>query len=471
MRDEPGEPRLAALARALGLVLATGCGPTQSLDAIGPATSSGAGTTGSSTHGSADTSTAGEDAPPPDVPATDLPAPPLAPGECPAGCVVDLPLAWAWDEEPRPPAEPPDPSAVPRLSAMIRALDGSLVVATRRNDEPWLTQVDRDGGLVASMPLPLQFECEIVDMTLYPSGKLILLAECVLQEYQVLEVIRFDLGAWFLESEAWNLIAGTEDRPARTGSVMPLSEELDEVAVLVVESAVTPEGLDQDAIQIFYYANGGFYDYRLLDTQLAHAPPRRPKSALLPTGEIVMTVSGLGTDMGDYAVWLAPDSLLPLTSGLLRGPADALAVGPDGKVVVAGHAALPSPPLPLPAQVVLQATGLPRTQPPTWESDVYVLGTTVSGPVVAMDALGHAYLAMRTTAGAPHDLGAAAVALVRLAADGTPVWSTTLPLASDATPLPIGLSLADDDESLVLATIVDGHLHLEQREQGCRCEQ
>lgn len=467
MRDEPGGPRLAAIARALGLVLAAGCGPPLSLDASGTTGSSATGSTGASTHGSADTA-AEDDAPPPDVPTMDVPEPRLPPGECPAGCAVELRLAWAWDEERRPPGDPPVPpvpGAEERLSAMIRALDGSFVVATQRDGGPWLTRVDRDGGLVWSVPLPLEFGSEIVDLALHPSGKLAVLAEGIINAYQLLVLARVDPSTPSIETQGVSIINGTENRPARAGSVMPLNEEQGETAVLVVESGVTIDGAEQDAIRILYYYGSRIVAYRTIDTQLASAPPRRPKGALLTTGEIMITIpgtAGAGTD--EYVVWLDPVSLYPLESEPLPGPADAVAVGPDGALVVAGHTARS------PAQGVLQAMGLPRKQPPAWLYSADVPTTTPSSPVVAVDARGHAYVALRTTAGTPDAPGEAAVALMRLAADGTPLWSTTLPLASDPSAKPITLSLADDDVGLVLAAIVDGHLHLERREQGCRCD-
>jgi hypothetical protein len=453
---EPGERRLAAIAWALGVGLA-GCRDPVSLDERDPAATSTTGSTGASSHGSIDGSSSSGSSVPPDVPLGDLPGPPVVPGACPEGCVVDLPLAWAWDDELRP------PPVERRLAAMVRTLDGAFVVADDRDGESWLTQVDRDGALVWSMPAQLSFDCEIVDMVVHPSGVISVIAEGFDGAFPLLV-----LAVLFTDSE--NLVelsglylAGTEDRPGQVGSLIPIDgfSQYD-VVVLVRETVPARDGLEFDLIKALYFTSGFLKNSSVIDMQLASAPPWRPSGTRLPSGEIAMTLPG-SEGTGDYMAWLDAPSLFPLGTEALPGPADVVTSTPTGAVVVAGHT-------PSRASLELQAMQLPRLQPPAWLFSAGVPTTTASAPVLAVDTLGSAYLAVRTTAGTPDAPGEAAVALLRVAADGTPVWSTTLPLAAEASPAPVALSLAADDQSLVLAAIVDGSLHLEQHEQGCRCD-
>jgi hypothetical protein len=114
---------------------------------------------------------------------------------------------------------------------------------------------------------------------------------------------------------------------------------------------------------------------------------------------------------------------------------------------------------------VLHAAALPHAEPAAWLQAIDAPGPTTGAPALVIDAEGSSTLALRTL---DEETGEPAVMLVRLAPDGSPAWSSTLPVPASDSPTPVALALADDD--LVLATIVDERLHLERREQGCRCD-
>lgn len=441
-------------AGALGLLLASGCGSTVSLDANATTTTGSSSTTGTTSAGSHTTegSSSSEGDAPPDVPTPDVPGiPPLPPGACPAECAVELPLVWAWEER-LPPA-----ASERRVSAMVRALDGSLVVAERRDGEVWLTQVEANGSFAWTAPMSLGCDCEVVDLAIGRDGELVLLGEgSVGNGIQILVLGNYLLLGFTAPIEnwmTWDIIYGTPERDPRVGSVIPLDDG--GVAVLVVEVATDP--LVKDWFQIYYYALGTQQSLSLVDTQLAADAPRRPRGVALPDGRLAMTLPRTSAaSPGDYVLFVHPvEGGVSEIEGL-PGPADVIAEGLDGAVVVAGTLWGP------PAQPVLHAAGLPLADPPAWTLATEVPTSTTHAPVVAVDAEGSATVALWT----PRE---AAVALWRLAADGTPVWSTTLPLAASDSPLPVALSLAHDGD-LVLAAIVDGRLHLERREQGCRCD-
>jgi hypothetical protein len=439
---------------ALSLLLAGGCGSV-SLDASSP---SG---TGSSTGGvtSTPTSTDGTGSsgaePPPDLPMADVPEPSRPPvGTCPAECAVDLPLVWAYDEDWRPPLD----GDGGHLATMARAPDGSLVVAGSRDGQPWLTRLLDDGTPQWTTPIELSCDCEIVDLAFTPLGLLFLLGQgSYLNGAQLLVVGCFELGNdtasphWI----AWDVLYGTPSRPGRVGSVLPLGEST--VALPVIESGLGGGELDKDWFEILYYSDAQLESLWLVDTQLASGPPRRPRGAVLSDGRLATALAG-STAKGDYVVWLDPWSSFALAVEPLPGPIDAMVGGPDATLVVAGARALS------PGQTALAAAGLPALDPPAWQLATDVATTPTDAPALAVDAQGGTYLALRTTVGAPDD-PTSEVSLWRLAPDGTPLWSTTLPLTASER---VALAIADHD--LVLAAIVDGHLHVERREQGCRCD-
>lgn len=457
-RHEPHERAGAVVvAGAVGLLLGSGCGATVSLDAIGTAATGSSSTTGTTSTGSHTTthgSSASESDAPPDVPTPDVPGPPPPPpGACPAECAVELPLVWAWDER------LPPTTSERRVSAMVRTVDGSLVVAERRDTQVWLTQVEADGSFAWTAPMVLGCDCEVVDLAIGKDGELVLLGEgSVGNGVQILVLGNYLLLGFTAPLEnwmTWDIVYGTLERDARVGSAIPLDDG--GVAVLVVEVGLTPEPLVKDWFQVYYYALGTQQSLSLLDTQLAADPPRRPRGVALPDGRIAMTLPSSGAaSTGDHVLFVHP--VQGHVSGIegLPGPADVIAAGLDGAVVVAGT--LPGSP----AQRVLHAAGLPLADPPAWTLATDVPTTAAHAPAVVVDAEGSATVALWT----PRE---AELALWRLAADGTLVWSTTLPLAASDSSLPVALSLAHDGD-LVLAAIVDGRLHLERREQACRCD-
>lgn len=464
VRGEPGRACSCARVGALVVGLASGCGSTVSLDQPPSETSGSSSTTAAASteaHGSAavDTGTASTGVPLPDVPAPDLPPPTEL---CPAECTVELPVVWTWESEPLP-ARPPDDGIRPtgrHLAAMVRALDGSFVVAENRGPEPWLTRVDPDGATVWSTYFDLACDCTVVELALTPLGDLLVLGEGAFNDQLTYLSLFY---TWIVDDDliplwvALDVIWGSAERPARVGSILPFGT--DSAAVLVVESGLEGDALEKDWFELYHYVSGVQEGAWLLDTQLATALPRRPRGVALSRGELAATVPG-GASLGDYVAWLPPFSSLVSAIEPTPGPVDAIATGPDMAVVVAGIAR------PVDAPPVLRMAGLPHTDPPAWAHDVEVPADAGGVPALAVDANGSTYAALRIVDAESRE---PAVWLTRLHPDGSPAWSTTVPLPASESPTPVALSLADD-EDLVLAAIVDERLHLERREQGCRCD-
>lgn len=459
-RGEGGARRLGGRALAGGLAVAWACGPTVSLDVAAPLATtdaaSSSSTSGSSTVAGSDSSDGPERA---DGPSGDLPRP-LLPGECDPGCTVDLPLSWAWDDQARPPS-----GELPlerRLVAMEPSPDGGWVLAEHRDGVPWLTMVDRDGALAWTAPVELGFEAEIIDLAFQPGNGLLVVGQGHFDDYYDTVLLgRFDPRDLDFQWLSWNLVYGTELVPPRVGAVIPL--DLVRTAVLVTEAGQIGWDEGREWVEIFLYEHDYIIDYRLIDDQLASPDQdRRPLGVRLASGDLAVTIAQGAAESG-YVVWLDRDSLLPTGAELLPGAPEAVALGPDDAVAVAGHIEVS------PQQVVLQAAGLPPAQPAEWTFSEGVLTTSGSQPAVAIDAHGSTTIALRTTAGTVDDPRDEAVLLTRLRPDGTLAWSTTVPLALDGSSRPVGLAVTDD-EGLVLAGIVDGRLHIERREQECRCD-
>lgn len=470
MRNDPRWTGSAALVVASAMGLASGCGSTTSLD-LGAPPSTGTSTTDASNPGtptSADASTTTGSGTPSDVPVdvpADLPDLPL-PGSCPAACEVELPLVWSWEDEPllEPPPDPLDPTDTQgrRLSAMTWAPDGTLLVADRRSGEPWLTRTTRDGALIWSLPFHFDCECEIVELGFSTSGQLVVLGEGLADWGSTW----FELSSYFLSSDdidfLWRQGAplyGSPERPGRVGSLAALDDDF--IAVLVVQTGLDGDVIEKDWYEVRSFAAGSAQDLWQVDTQLATAAPRRPRGIALPRGEMAMSVQG-SVGQGDYVVWARGWYDVGAASEL-AGPVDAMAAGLEASIVTAGIDRT------APRGPVLHVASLPHEEPPAWIHALDVPAPGVGAPALAMDGAGNAYVAVRTTTDASDD--DAALMLMRFAPDGTPVWTTSLPLPVSEAPIPVALSLADDDDQdLVLAAIVDGRLHLERREQGCRCD-
>lgn len=452
-----------SLVAAASLTGALACGPTVSLDEREPvASSSGAmSSSGSSTHASSDGADSTTQGPAPEVP-PDLPPVPL-PGECPPGCTVDLPVTWTWEDEARPPSGGGEAPQGRWLSAAVAPLDGGWIVADQRGGQAWLTRVDPSGALEWSVPLELECDCEVVDLALYPSGALAVLGQGLLDDfYTIFGVGRFDLDAVSLEWMSWEFLGNNGTQRPRIGSLIPIDDV--HAALLLIETQDTgPKGV-LDLIELFYYETDYITDYRLIDVQLAGTEPtRRPLGALLPGGEIAMSIPDGPSGSSGYVAWLDAVDLLPFAAEGVPGGSEVVALGPGSELVVASHTVVS------PEQVVVEASSLRRAQPPAWSYSAGVPTTSASEPDLAVDELGSAVIALRITAGTVDDPRDTAVRLTRLAPDGAEVWTTSLPLAVGPSPRPLALELTDDD-GLLLAGIVGDRLHLERREQACRCE-
>lgn len=442
-----------AAARALAVLLASGCGSPVSLDASAPTSTEASTTAALPSTSSGEPGSSGSAAPPPDVPIPDVPG--LPPGACPAECAVELPLVWAWDED------PPHGATERRLVGMARAPNGTLVVAETRGDQSWLTGLDRDGVHLWTQRMTFGCVCQITDVAFDVGGELLVMVESGPSTVRPVMVYGYFMGAdgpienWSF----WDVVRGTPERSGRTGMMSALG--FDEIMLSVVEVGLVENRPDKEWIALRSYTQRGSQWLVIVDTQIGFDPRWQPRSAVLQSGQTAVTLPGVGSE-GDYVVWVEVGFVTD--SQRTPGPIDAMAASPDGSIVVAGTR------LQSPGQLELHVAAVEPTGPLPWQLAVGVPSTTTRAPMVAVDALGAATVALRTTSGPPDAPDQTAVALWRIAADGTLLWSTSLPLPAAGSPSPVELVLADDEQDLVLAALVDGRLHVEHREQGCACD-
>lgn len=452
---------LAGLAAAAGL-LGPACGPGTSLDAQTPAGSS---TTGLTTGDTALVDTSDSHRPDPadtssgpDLPGPDLPDPD-PPGSCPADCELVLSEVWRWDEDP---ASVDPPPAERRITELVRTLNDAIVIAEVRDGLPWLTRVSKSGTLLWSRSLQSEFgclSCEITGMVATEDGKLLVAAGGEFgPSFPVVLIGKLELSRGNFEWSNWDFLSQFTVHSPRTGSLFVFDEVYS--GVLVIESNYYGDPYTTEALELFLFETAFFSDRFFIDSQPYSEQPWRPLGRRTADGAIAVALTDTAGSQADgYLVWLDPIEKQPIEVELLPSPADDLVLGASYDALTVGHDAAST------RQLSVYVSRAPSSLPLDWVHTQTVPTTSASAPALAVDGTGRPIVATRITGPDPED---AALSLSRLALDGIPEWTTTLPLATDASARPVRL-VVDSLDAIELVTLVDGRLHVEKRQQDCQC--
>lgn len=450
-RSAPG-----TLALTLGLALSLGLGCSgSSLDPEVAGATTELTTTGGTLPAldSGDGTSTGEDS-------TGPPPEPDDPRLCPIECSVQLPLDWAYDgTAPRTPSAP----GTHGVAAMVREADGMLTLGEQLEGVGALHRLDRHGALQWSVPLPLPCDpCELTHVALHPSGDLLLSASGWLFDRSfVLLAARYDPRA---HAVVWSTSRPLQPIPGvwvRSGEIAALREDL---AVQLYMTGQIDFEVNQSTQLLAYDEQGLIVDdeYLVQGSATMARPPLLARAA--PDESLVVGVF-IGYD--NFLVGQLDRITPPLwhTGGYVTVPAplDDLALDAVGRTVELGrsfdgshvHA------------VLSERTGVDPQ--PRWLATLALPSESSTAAALALAPDGDAYVAVRTTQ-APTEEATPLVtlALSRWTPTGELRWSTTLLQAVAEATLPVALEV-DDDEGLVIATVVNDRLRVERRTQRCEC--
>ncbi|MCH9686103.1 MAG: hypothetical protein K0V04_32020 [Deltaproteobacteria bacterium] len=448
-----------ALAAGLALVGTAACNDGISLD---PASTSGrtppAAT--SSDSGVADSGATGDtaDTIPPDLP-VDLP--PV--GECPSGCVPGSVQLWSWDE----PVEPKQPpAATHELIGILHAnrlqMPGTIHVADNRDEAPWLTSLGLDGTYLTSEAVDIGCGCSLTSMDFDPLWGHILFGarDPGDQPPDYFAVCRYvpEIG-----QRLWTEVFGTvfpEDATPRVGSVFALANGDSGILVLQDHPNIGLPMVEQ--LQLFRFdIDGGFLGAPELDTQAPTADDNFPLAVTVDHDTVAIAFGSFnGIEEQGYVAWVHPQADLVEDVVPLPAPPGDLVALPNGTTLAASL---------VETQRGLGRLDVVRAAPLAgsgWTVTVEVPTSFVSRPSIALDSTGAAWVAVAI---ADQPDGPAHIRLLHLDAAGQLLSSSDLPLAATLETRSVVIA-TDTEDDLLLATHIDGRLHVERRRSGCACE-
>ncbi|MCA9705037.1 MAG: hypothetical protein KDK70_04195 [Myxococcales bacterium] len=445
--------RLAPGAPALAMLMA--CGSLVSLDPPEPSSSgsTATGSSGTSTSTSADGSTTVTPADSTTAATPDLPPP----GSCPQGCALELNQVWSWDAEPL----PADPLPVERsISAIVRTLDDEFVIADHRDGQPWISRVTNDGVELWSIPADLSCDCRITSLAITDDGQLLVGAEgTFFGRTNVFAIARYDLFLPSLEWLTWDILYQFTEHPPRVGSIVTIDDAF--VGLLVVEADIFGDPTTHETLELLLFQERSFWSRFPIDSQPYSEVAWRPLGRTTPNGGLVVGLTDTSGSQDDgYLVWLGPGGAAPIAVEPLPSPPEAMDLGAGWTTFVAGHERSS------PREVSLHVSRTLSVLPLDWTHTESIPTTSDRTPALVADCEGGAIAALRVTTGPTEP---PALALVRVADDGSLSGSTTLPIPADAAAQPVFLAL-DSKDDLMIATLVEGELHLEKHSRGCQCD-
>jgi hypothetical protein len=346
---------------------------------------------------------------------------------------------------------------------MLHEPDGMLTVAELYEGRARLHRLDRDGRLQWNVPLPLPCHpCELTDVARHPSGDLLLSATGItITDELALFAARYDVTRHAL---VW--LGGVPLEPikgvhVRSGGIAALSDEL--VVQLHMRGEIDFEIL-QRTLMLAYDADGLLVEEEEL--VLGAATSARPPLLARPTADGALLVGVFGGNAS--SLYGLVDRIAPPlwhTGGFAFSTAvlDDVALDARDHAIELGHTFDGT-------HVYLLLSERAQLDPtPRWVASL-ALASTSSGPAaLALGPSGDLYAAIRTTQ-APDGSSQPLVglSLSRWTPQGELRWDTTLLLAAADSFAPLELAV-DDDEGLVVATVVDGRLRVERLEQRCAC--
>lgn len=415
---------------------------------------------------------------------------------CPDECRVILPVDWTYASQPLPPEEgskppfPPDPDdpddpddPAPGFDpqqhlvpVMLRdPSDGSLVLVEQRKGNASLHRLDRDGHLEWNRSIPLPCDvCEVHHVVRHPSGDLLLSASGLLQDrgYGVLAA-RYDPVADALVWATATPLLYDPTVAMRSGDMAALSNGT--IAQLYLDARQDFNPLQVIKL-ITYDADGLVLEEVELDQGLV-MELRHPLLARTTANGDLMVGFPSGSDDNPVGrsnrltppLWTLSQYLFHPT------PLDDAHLDARGHTIELGHTFDGTHT----HLVLIDREGTEPT--PRWAATLALDSTTGSRAALAMSPDAEPYVAIRTSQrpgqppGQPPDQSPdqdteplVGLSLARWTSLGELRWRTTLLDRIDDNDNPIELAV-DDDEGLILATVLDGRLRVQRRRQRCDC--
>ncbi len=428
----------------LGVVLAFGspaCGGQTSLDL-------GIGTSGSTTVNSTGIE---------QTQSTGVPEPPLV--ICDPDCAPLLLSTWSYDGE----------AGTRMVVEMRRDTDGSILLGTQRSDgTSVLTRLTPDGEwLWSATPSLADTEIEFEGFDLHPSGDLILSATARATPPQMgggfnpdLAVLaRFDVTANEL---AWTrssrLDPGLGTRP-RAGQPIVLDDDVIVHLNLNGYSEGELLGLRE------YDAEGTLRVGGTLTNQPGTGDGWLPLAVQSPTGELLIAHHWWDSPAQrmSAATWrMVPPVYIPLSVTEVGLAIDELAVDSIGRRVELAHGRSDE-------TVTLLLSSWRSSGAVRWETSLPIITTSSARPALAVGPDDDVYIAARATP-RPNPIEPYVVLLeiARWSSDGELRWQSRRPLDMMATDDPVELVI-DDDDGVIVGTVLSGRVHVERYEQACAC--
>lgn len=423
----------------LGGGLSWACsGPTTSLDAPATTTAVAAETT-AATGSSSDEGSTGE--------------PPLV--LCAPECLPLLQPTWSYEG-------PGGHHAVVEL--LREPEDGTLWLGLQQNQGVvGVARLSGEGELdwTVSLGLPCS-PCELTGLAQLPSGDLVLSATEPLGDGPAQALVaRLDVEARALAWVRSVTLTAEGGARVRAGEVVVLAD--DRIALPRVDGYG-----DEEAIDVLDFdAEGTLRSQRFMLTQ------RRSSS-----GWPLVAARGLGGELLlGHAWWneelermqAASSRLLPPRySTLSRVPLlltlDDLAIDGAGRRLELARSDGSE-------TITLLVTSRRGSDPERWSASLPLLSTSSTRATLAVGPDDDVYVAARTTPRlSPSDPAVTTMlAVARWSPDGRLRWQAARPLDMMATVDPVELAI-DDDDGIVVGTVLEGHLHVVRYEQRCACE-
>jgi len=347
------------------------------------------------------------------------------------------------------------------VSEMIRAADGSIVLGVKRGAGGFrLLRLSDRGELAWSVAPQLPCTvCELVDLDVLPSGDLILSATATdINEPPAAIVARFDIDRGGLVwVRSFELSSGSV-ASSRAGSVAVLDEN--RILQLRVDAFSDSESLLLQEVD-------GDGTTRYQRTLIAQAGTgQAPIFAVAgPQGDVVVAYPWWDEipELRAAVVRAVPSNYGVISMIELPVLLDDLAVDSVGRRIELAHGEGSD-------TVTLLVTSRGAADPERWTRSLPLVSTSSTRPTLAIGPDDDVYVAARTT---PRTVASSffvvELSVVRWSADGELRYQGTVPLDMMAVDDPLEM-VVDDDDGLIVGTVVQGRLHVGRYEQACACE-
>lgn len=381
----------------------------------------------------------------------------LRPVVCEAACSPVLVLGWTHEGE----------EGDQEASALARHPDGGWVVAVRRAaGGTRLVRLSAGGETEWSIAPQLPCDvCEPVDVEVLPSGDVLLSASVpygIGNPAAIVARLHGD-GTGLVWTRELLLFAGS-NADSRAGQLAVLDD--DRFALINIEGfsdseLVTVRELDGEGVT---------HVRRNVEVQRG-SPGVHPLLAVAgPQGDLVLSYPWWNDEDDPENPQLEAITSRHLPPGYdeisalgLRLPLDALAIDGNGRRLELARSAGEQ-------TSTLLLTSRSSSDVEGWSTSLPLVTTSSSRAVLAVGPGNEVYAAARTTPRAADDPSfVVELAVARWTSAGQLQWQASVPvdvLASDH-PLELGI---DEDDGVVLATVVQGRLRVSRYEQACACE-